>query len=212
MDPQHWARIESLYHAAIEKEPSERSTYLAHSCAGNSDLRREVETLLGYADAELNSPTIDAFLTDLRRKDPQLHDQVQRFRRAREETRTILSQGNTVSQPNHSPGVNDLIGPYRLLRILGDGGMGIVYLAEQERPIQRRVALKLIKSGIASAAAVTRFESERQALAMMDNPNIAHVYDAGATETDQPYFVMEYVRGPSITAYCDEHKLPTWRG
>jgi serine/threonine protein kinase len=171
-------------------------------------LRHEVETLLGYADAELKSPTADVFLSDLRQKDPELHDQVQRLLRAREDTVTIPGGANGVSQLNRNPGVNDLIGPYRLLRVLGEGGMGIVYLAEQERPIQRRVALKLIKPGIASSSVVARFESERQALAMMEHPNIAHVYDAGATEAGQPYFVMEYVPGPSITAYCDQHKLP----
>jgi serine/threonine protein kinase len=201
MDPQRWARIESLYHAALEKEPNERSGYLAHACADDPSLRHEVETLLGYAGAELKSPTADAFLSDLRQKE------VLRLLRAREETVTIPAGANGVSQVNRNPGVNDLIGPYRLLRVLGEGGMGIVYLAEQERPIQRRVALKLIKPGIASSSAVARFESERQALAMMEHPNIAHVYDAGATEGGQPYFVMEYVPGPSITAYCDRHKL-----
>jgi serine/threonine protein kinase/tetratricopeptide (TPR) repeat protein len=207
MEPERWARIESVYHAALKKEPSERSKYLAHACAGDSDLQREVETLLGCADAELNSPTTDALLTDLRQKDPELHDQVQRLLRAREDTVTILGRITAVSQISHNLGVNDLIGPYRLLRVLGEGGMGIVYFAEQERPIHRHVALKLIKPGIASPASVARFESERQALAIMDHPNIAHVYDAGTTEGGQPYFVMEYVPGPSITAYCDEHKL-----
>jgi serine/threonine protein kinase len=207
MDPQRWAKIESLYHAVLKKEPSERSRHLADACAGDSDLRHEVETLIGYADAELKSPTAGAFLSDLRQKDPELHDQVQHLLRAREDTVTTPGGANGVSRLNRNPGVNDLIGPYRLLSILGEGGMGIVYLAEQERPIQRRVALKLIKLGIASSSAVARFESERQALAIMEHPNIAHVYDAGATEAGQPYFVMEHVPGPSITAYCDQHKL-----
>jgi hypothetical protein len=209
MDPQRWAKIESLYHAASAKEPSERSSYLARACGDDPDLRREVETLLGCADAELKSPTADAFLSDLRQKDPKLHDQVQRLLRAREDTVTIPGGANGVSQLNRNPGVNDLIGPYRLLRVLGEGGMGIVYLAEQERPIQRRVALKLIKPGIASSLAIARFESERQALAMMEHPHIAHVYDAGATEGGQPYFVMEYVPGPSITAIATSTSLPT---
>jgi tRNA A-37 threonylcarbamoyl transferase component Bud32 len=208
MDPQRWARMESLYHAALEKEPRERAEFLGHICADDSDFRHEVETLLGCADAELKSPTSDAFLSELRQKDPEHHDQVQRLLRAREDTVTIPRGANEVSRLNRNPGVNDLIGPYRLLRVLGEGGMGIVYLAEQERPIQRRIALKLIKPGIASSVTVARFESERQALAMMDHLNIAHVYDAGATEAGQPYFVMEYVPGASITAYCDQHKLP----
>ncbi|HEY7336909.1 MAG TPA: protein kinase [Bryobacteraceae bacterium] len=207
MDAQRWARIESLYHAALGRAANERSGYLADACAGDADLQREVETLLGHADAELKSPATDDFLSDLRQKDPELHDQVQRLLRTREDTVTIPAGANGVSQLYCNPGVNDLIGPYCLLSILGEGGMGIVYLAEQERPIRRQVALKLIRPGIASAASVARFESECQALAMMEHPNIAHVYDAGATEARQPYFVMEYVPGSSIKAYCDQHKL-----
>jgi hypothetical protein len=126
MDPQRRARIESLYHAALEKEPNERSRYLSHACADDPGLWHEVNTLLGYADAELKSPTADAFLSDLREKDPEHHDQVQRLLRAREDTVTIPAGANGVSQLNRNPGVNDLIGPYRLLRVLGEGGMGIV--------------------------------------------------------------------------------------
>jgi len=100
------------------------------------------------------------------------------------------------------------IGRYKLLSILGEGGMGVVYLAEQEEPIRRRVALKVIKPGMDSKRVIARFEAERQALALLDHPNIAHVYDAGTTETGRPYFVMEYVKGLPITEYCDHHKLP----
>ena len=99
------------------------------------------------------------------------------------------------------------IGRYKLLSILGEGGMGIVYLAEQQRPIKRRVALKVIKPGMDSKRVVARFEAERQALALLDHPNVAHVYDAGTTEAGRPYFVMEYVKGLPITEYCDSHKL-----
>ena len=126
MDPQRWAKIESLYHAVLNKEPSERSGYLARVCAGDSGLRHEVETLLGCADVELKSPTTDAFLSDIRQKEPELHDQVQRLLRAGADTVTSPGGGNVVSQLNRNPGVNDLIGPYRLLRVLGEGGMGIV--------------------------------------------------------------------------------------
>jgi len=100
------------------------------------------------------------------------------------------------------------IGRYKLLNVLGEGGMGMVYLAEQEQPIKRRVALKVIKPGMDSKRVIARFEAERQALALLDHPNIAHVYDAGTTETGRPYFVMEYVKGLPITEYCDHHKLP----
>jgi serine/threonine protein kinase/tetratricopeptide (TPR) repeat protein len=99
------------------------------------------------------------------------------------------------------------IGPYRITQVLGEGGMGIVYLAEQHKPVKRQVAVKIIKPGMDSKRVITRFEAERQALAFMDHPNIAHVYDAGTTELGRPYFVMEYVKGLSITDYCDHHKL-----
>ena len=96
---------------------------------------------------------------------------------------------------------------YTLLSILGEGGMGIVYLAEQQRPIRRRVALKIIKPGMDSKRVIARFEAERQALALLDHPNIAHVYDAGTTASGRPYFVMEYVKGVSITEHCDQYQL-----
>jgi eukaryotic-like serine/threonine-protein kinase len=99
------------------------------------------------------------------------------------------------------------IGPYRLLQLLGEGGMGEVWLAQQQKPIQRTVALKLIKAGMDTKVVVARFESERQALALMDHPNIAQVYDAGSTAEGRPYFVMEYVPGLPITEYCDKHRL-----
>ena len=99
------------------------------------------------------------------------------------------------------------IGPYRLLQLIGEGGMGEVWLAEQKTPIHRTVALKLIKAGMDTKAVVARFESERQALALMDHPNISRVYDAGSTPEGRPYFVMEYVPGLPITEYCDKHHL-----
>jgi eukaryotic-like serine/threonine-protein kinase len=101
------------------------------------------------------------------------------------------------------------IGPYHLLQKIGEGGMGEVWVAEQEKPIQRRVALKLIKAGMDTRQVIARFESERQALAMMDHPAIAKVFDAGETEDGRPYFVMEYVQGIPITAYCDQNRLTT---
>jgi len=99
------------------------------------------------------------------------------------------------------------IGRYKLFSVLGEGGMGIVYLAEQKQPIRRQVALKVIKPGMDSKRVIARFEAERQALALLDHPNIAHVYDAGTTENGRPYFVMEYVKGLSLTEHCDRHKL-----
>ena len=99
------------------------------------------------------------------------------------------------------------IGRYRLIQTLGEGGMGMVYLAQQEKPIQRSVALKVIKPGMDSRRVIARFEAERQTLALLDHPNIAHVFDAGTTESGRPYFVMEHVEGQPITDYCDKHTL-----
>jgi serine/threonine protein kinase/tetratricopeptide (TPR) repeat protein len=106
---------------------------------------------------------------------------------------------------NEKPGSQ--ISRYQLVQLIGEGGMGIVYLAEQEKPIKRQVALKIIKPGMDSKRVIARFEAERQALALLDHPNIAHVYDAGTTEAGRPYFVMEYVQGLPITDYCDQHRL-----
>src|ERR1051326_5014077 len=103
----------------------------------------------------------------------------------------------------------DRIGRFKLLQQIGEGGCGVVYMAEQEEPVRRQVALKVIKLGMETRSVIARFEAERQALALMDHPNIAKVLDAGATETGRPYFVMELVRGIRITDYCDQHNLPT---
>jgi serine/threonine protein kinase len=99
------------------------------------------------------------------------------------------------------------IGSYKLLQEIGEGGMGTVFMAEQTEPVQRKVALKVIKAGMDSRQVIARFEAERQALALMDHPNIAKVFDGGATESGRPYFVMELVKGVPITKYCDEHRL-----
>ena len=120
-----------------------------------------------------------------------------------QQAETILADG----PPHPEPG--DRIGRYKLLQRIGEGGCGSVYLAEQEEPVRRRVALKVIKLGMDTQSVIARFEAERQALALMDHPNIAKVLDAGATDTGRPYFVMELVRGTKITEYCDEAKLST---
>ena len=114
---------------------------------------------------------------------------------------SMVSYAAVVEQPG------GWIGQYKLLSVLGEGGMGMVYLAEQERPIKRRVALKVIKPGMDSKRVIARFEAERQTLVLLDHPNIAHVHEAGTTEAGRPYFVMEYVKGLSITEHCDHHKL-----
>jgi serine/threonine protein kinase len=111
-----------------------------------------------------------------------------------------------IARTGHAP---ERIGPYRILSELGEGGMGIVYLAEQTKPIHRRVALKIVKLGMDTKQVVARFETEREALALMNHPNVAKVFDAGTTEQGRPYFAMEYVQGIPITKYCDKHRLNT---
>jgi serine/threonine protein kinase len=116
-----------------------------------------------------------------------------------------LASTRSFMDSEHAPVGN--VGFYKLLGKLGEGGFAIVYLAEQERPVKRRVALKIIKPGMDSKQVIARFEAERQALALLDHPNVAHVYDAGTTELGRPYFAMEYVKGVPITEHCDRHKL-----
>src|SRR5262249_25515899 len=102
-----------------------------------------------------------------------------------------------------------LIGAYKLLEPIGEGGMGLVFMAEQTQPVRRKVALKVLKPGMDTRQVVARFEAERQALALMEHPNIAKVFDGGATEAGRPYFVMELVKGVPITEFCDQHRLAT---
>ena len=152
-----------------------------------------------------------AFLAGACGGDAELRAKVQAMLQAHEgaegflppEPRKQAPAGPIAEQPG------DRIGHYKLLQQIGEGGCGIVYMAEQERPVRRRVALKIIKLGMDTKQVVARFEAERQALALMDHPNIAKVLDAGATETGRPYFVMELVRGVKIADYCDQNHLPT---
>jgi serine/threonine-protein kinase len=121
------------------------------------------------------------------------------------------SEGNesvpTAGYGAESEGPGAQIGSYKLISILGEGGYGIVYLADQHEPVRRRVALKVIKPGMDSRQVIARFEAERQALALLDHPNVAHVHEAGTTSAGRPYFAMEYVKGVSIVEHCDRHKL-----
>jgi non-specific serine/threonine protein kinase/serine/threonine-protein kinase len=141
-----------------------------------------------------------AFLDREASADPELRAEVERMLAADVAAERFLS-------PRGKPAPHGAIGPYKLLEILGEGGFGVVWLAEQQQPIRRRVALKLIKPGMDSAQIVARFEAERQALALMDHPGIAQVFEAGATESGRPYFAMEYVPGTPVTAFCDAERL-----
>src|SRR6516225_2675047 len=149
------------------------------------------------------------FLTNACGKDAALLARVQALLRADESGESFLPEQPkaTVGVITEKPG--DRIGRYKLLQQIGEGGCGAVYMAEQEEPVRRRVALKVLKLGMDTKSVIARFEAERQALALMDHPNIAKVHDAGATETGRPYFVMELVRGIKITDYCDEKNLST---
>jgi eukaryotic-like serine/threonine-protein kinase len=173
---------ETIFAAALEKTtPADRAAYLEEVCSGNAELRHRVEALL-RADERSGGP--------LDRSDP-------------------TGAGPTDDFSPHWPieGPGSLIGPYRLREKIGEGGMGVVYLAEQEKPVRRGVALKIIKPGMDTEHVVARFEAERQALALMDHPCIAKVFDAGSTDTGRPYFVMELVKGVPITEYCDRNHL-----
>jgi serine/threonine protein kinase/tetratricopeptide (TPR) repeat protein len=168
---------EEVFHGALARPPAERAVFVAAACAGDEPLQRRVEALL----------------------------------HAHENPATILAQpphldGATIDEPN-AVRLGTIIGPYKLIEQIGDGGMGTVYMAQQNEPVKRLVALKVIKPGMDSKQVLARFEAERQALALMDHPNIAKVLDAGATAAGRPYFVMELVKGVPLTKYCDEHKL-----
>jgi len=142
--------------------------------------------------------------------DPELRARIEGLLAGYEEAERAMPRaivGRVFALPEEPP--SQRIGRYKLLEKIGEGGCGVVWLAEQEEPVRRRVALKEIKLGMDTKAVIARFEAERQALALMDHPNIARVFDAGATETGRPYFVMEWVRGVPITEYCDKHHLPT---
>jgi len=151
----------------------------------------------------------EQFLIEACRDEPALKAQVLALLHAHDIAGDFLKplQLSSTGLPTEKPG--DRIGRYKLLQEIGEGGCGVVYMAEQEEPVRRRVALKIIKPGMDSKSVIARFEAERQALAMMDHPNIAKILDAGATETGRPFFVMELVRGVRITEFCDESRLPT---
>jgi serine/threonine protein kinase/Tfp pilus assembly protein PilF len=171
---------ETLFEAALKlTDVQQRAAFLEAACQGNPGLRRRLDDLLAA------QPEADVFFQ-----------------------KRLGAEGPTVVTPvTERPG--DRIGRYKLLEKIGEGGCGVVYLAEQEEPVKRRVALKVIRPGMDSKQVLARFEAERQALALMDHPNIAKVLDAGATDQGRPFFVMELVHGIKITDYCDQNSLST---
>jgi serine/threonine protein kinase/Tfp pilus assembly protein PilF len=172
---------------------SERAAFLEQACGGDPALRQRVETLLAANDRA------GAFL-----QEPAAQTRVS-------PTSTSNAQPGASALPGFTPieQAGCRIGRYKLLQQIGEGGCGVVYMAEQEEPVRRRVALKVIKLGMDTRNVIARFEAERQALALMDHPNIARVLEAGATDTGRPFFVMELVRGIKITNYCDQNNLST---
>ncbi len=179
-------RVRDVFVAAVEVPPDQWEAFLKQACASDEDLHRQVSELLQVHQRA------SSFLDQ-----PVAHVQA---------TRDFEPAGNGVATAvQESPGTT--IGPYKLLERIGEGGMGEVWMAEQREPMQRKVALKIIKAGMDTRSVVARFEAERQALALMDHPNIAKVFDAGATDSGRPYFVMELVKGTPITTYCDQHRL-----
>jgi WD40 repeat protein/serine/threonine protein kinase len=171
---------ESIFAAAITKTPEERGAFLDDACGSDQELRARVEALLEAHD----SP--DSFL---------------------DSPAPNLKETSGRTPVTGRPGTQ--IGPYKLLQQIGEGGFGVVYMAEQREPVRRKVALKIIKPGMDTRQVIARFEAERQALSLMEHPNIARVFDAGATDSGRPYFVMELVRGVPITEYCDKNDLST---
>jgi WD40 repeat protein len=169
---------EAIFAAAIAMAPEQRAAYLDEACGADGALRGRVEGLLRSHD------DAGSFLD----KPP-------------------LPTAATGSVPATEP-PGAVIGRYKLLQAIGEGGFGVVYMAEQKEPVRRRVALKVIKLGMDSKEVMARFEAERQALALMDHPNIAKVFDAGATTTGRPYFVMELVKGVPLVEFCDTNQLP----
>jgi serine/threonine protein kinase len=168
-----------IFDAALAiADPEKRNAFLAAACAGDTRLEEHMRGLLA-AEQGLGS-----FLEE-----------------------PAVAATLTMAPPQVAEGVGTVIGPYKLLEPIGEGGMGVVYMAEQTQPVRRKVALKVIKPGMDTTAVVARFEAERQALALMDHPHIAKVHDAGATDTGRPFFVMELVRGVPITDYCDQARL-----
>ena len=171
-------KAETIFHDALARPPAERPTFLAAACAGDEPLRRRVEALLHAHD----NP--GSFLAELAPMPAATPDE------------PLFERAGTV------------IGPYKLMEQIGEGGMGLVFVAEQQQPVRRKVALKVIKPGMDTRQVVARFEAERQALALMDHPNIAKVLDGGETVSGRPYFVMELVKGVPITEYCDQNQVP----
>lgn len=189
-----------IFLAALELAPADRAAYLDEACGGDAALRVRVEALLRANDEP------GAFLSEAKPAAP--NDATGDFAAAGRTATFGSDAGATSDLPGRDEHVGAVLaGKYKLIEEIGEGGMGSVYMAQQTEPVKRAVAVKVIKAGMDSKAVLARFQAERQALAMMDHPNIARVLDAGTTEGGRPFFVMELVKGTPITQFCDERKL-----
>ena len=187
-----------LFLEAMQLQRDQVETFLDDRCRGNPDLRAEVAALIAASDRPSAFASLARGLKSIHRN---LHESP--HDPSESPTIDIVSSPSLLSEER----AGESIGNYTLIRKLGEGGFGTVWVAQQHRPVQRQVALKIIKVGMDTARIVARFEQERQSLAMMDHPNIAKVFDAGATSSGRPYFVMELCNGEQITRYCDTNSL-----
>jgi serine/threonine protein kinase len=183
-------RSAEIFEMVVGLNVDARTAFLDRACGQDTTLRADVESLLEAHDSAgpfLGEPThpLDA---------------------ARRRSGAAVDSTRPDTAP---PPASRVIGRYKLLEPIGEGGFGAVWMAEQREPVKRRVAIKIIKRGMGSRQVIARFEAERQALALMNHPNIANVLDGGSTDTGQPYFVMEYIRGVPILEYCDTERLDT---
>jgi serine/threonine protein kinase/tetratricopeptide (TPR) repeat protein len=227
-------RVRDVFLAAVELPPEQRPAYLAAACPGDPALRAEVERLLAANAApdsilepasnrpgtvelsdrisvtqpfDPNAPIPAAMATAVYRPPRE----TEKFAQPDPDATTVAETASSAPSATRLPtgeGIGTVIaGRYTLVEVIGEGGMGSVYLASQTEPVKRQVALKLIKTGMDSRGVLARFDAERQALALMDHPNIARIYDGGVTPAGHPFFVMELVRGVPLTEYCDRQRL-----
>jgi len=182
MTSERWERTKQVLEDAMRLAPEKRAAFLDSACADDAELRKEVDSLIASYD-DVGSQFLASPAAEV--------------------------LGVPAVGVDEAVTSGKVIGPYQLVHKIGEGGMGEVWLAEQKHPVRRRVALKLVRAGLNTREALARFDSERQALALMEHPAIAKVFDGGATEQGAPYFVMEYVAGIPITDYCDQHRLST---
>jgi eukaryotic-like serine/threonine-protein kinase len=190
MDTERWQRVESIYHDALDQEPSRRAAYVQQACGGDEALQQEVLSLLAESDGA------ESFLEEPAMKVA---------------ARALAASGAAIGQAASSGPHPAFIGRYRVIRLLGEGGMGRVYEAEQEQP-RRIVALKIIRPGLTNPERLRRFRHESQALGRLQHPGIAQIYEANTADTGfgpQPYFAMELVRGPALDDYAETHPMNT---